>query len=234
MIKMTAILMGLGLVACGGGDETTNTATTTTSTTETTTTTSTTGTTTTTNTSSTTGTTTTTTTPTTSTGGETYNPYTSYEGWETMDYEGYGYLFHMAWTISGTPIEMMSSDCENCLFMFDVSGDINEKETWGYSLSYANSGYGYSSDLGGNGESWVNNYYGNYYWWGYASIAEIPASGSTPCTTSTTTSTTTCTSTTTTGTEMAALQFNYWYGYIDYPYGGAYYTYWQYGDLVVE
>ena len=31
-----------------------------------------------------------------------------------------------------------------------------------------------------------------------------------------------------------AMKFNYWYGYVDYYYAGAYYTYWHYGDVTVQ
>lgn len=136
------------------------------------------------------------------------NPYTTYEGTETMDYEGYGDVFHMDWDIQGSPVTLMNIACENCVFMFEVTGTLDVADSWGYDpLDYFDATYGYSTDMLGNGESWVMNYYGSYYWWGYASF---------------------------TATKAADWKFNYWYGYVDYPYNDSYYTYWQYGDVTVE
>lgn len=141
-----------------------------------------------------------------------YNPYTAYEGWQTLDYEGYGYLYHMKWDISGTPVEWMDAACANCEFMFDVTGVADKKESWGknsFGGIYYDARYGYSSNFLAAGESWVRSYYGAYYWWGYASLAVDAA-------------------------DEDAMKFNYWYGYVDYYYAGAYYTYWHYGDVTVQ
>ena len=61
--------------------------------------------------------------------------------------------------------------------------------------------YGYSSDFKGYGGTWIYDYGGAYYSWGYG--------------------------------DFDGAVFNYWYGYVDYPYsynGSIYYlTYYQYG-----
>jgi hypothetical protein len=229
-----------GLVACGGDTEETTTGTTSETTTET-------GTTYTTYTTPTTTTGTTSTTSTTTTTEPTPAAYTMYEGWETMDFDqsDFGFAaYSMRWDISGTPLSIDSS-CTNCEFMFAVTGTVDAKAST-ETYDYFNADYGYSSDFDGNGETWVMNYYGSYYWWGYASLTEMGGGDGAGCTDTTTTtgtsSTTTCTtptSTTTTTTEPAtAYRFNYWYGYEDYAYtyGGVngYLTYYQFGNVTVQ
>ena len=65
--------------------------------------------------------------------------------------------------------------------------------------------YGYSGDYDTYGASLIFEYYGGYYWWGYASFSGSP------------------------GTPA---DFTYWYGYTDYLYSSAYY--YQYGLVTVQ
>jgi hypothetical protein len=143
------------------------------------------------------------------------NPYTSYEGWESFDYNdgSYGageYNCQLVWDLSGSAVNPIEGDCENCEFAFDVSYSLRDASyvyddgTCDYYglLGGASGTYGYSNGFGSYGASWVFSYYGSYYWWGYGDF-----SGST---------------------------FTYWYGYKDYPYGSAYYSYYQYGSIDVQ
>ena len=147
------------------------------------------------------------------------NKYTSFEGWESFDYNNgtYGkgeYNCQLVWNLSGTPINPMLEDCENCEFMFDVTYTLDTEFSYddkdgtclggGDGSSFG--AYGYSSEFEGYGGSWVTNYYGTYYWWGYG--------------------------------EFDGAQFKYTYGYVDYPYdyyGTTYIlTYYQYGLIDVQ
>jgi hypothetical protein len=169
-----------------------------------------------------------------------------------FDQSDFGFAaYAMKWTISGTPLSV-DSNCYNCEFMFAVTGTVVDEEST-ETYDYFNADYGYSSDFDGQGESWVMNYYGSYYWWGYATLTEMgggdgsgctdttttgTSTGTTTCTTTTTTTTKGTTTTTTTTEPATAYRFNYWYGYEDYAYtyGGVngYLTYYQFGNVIVQ
>ena len=118
------------------------------------------------------------------------------------------YNCNVFWDLSSTsPIDPMDSTCTNCEFMFDVTYTYNKvasADDGTCGLGDTTGTYGYSSSFGGYKDSWVFEYYGGYYWWGYASF------------------------------DSKVGQFNYWYGYEDYPYNSNYYTYYQYGDILVK
>ena len=143
------------------------------------------------------------------------NPYTNYAGWESLDYNNgtYGageYNCQLVWDYdSSSPVAEMSADCENCVFMFDVSYTLRDADyvyddgtCLGGGDGSSSGTYGYSSSYGAYGPSWMFDYYGSYYWWGYADTFAEP-------------------------------QFTYYYGYKDTYYNGVYYTYYQYGSAQV-
>ena len=122
------------------------------------------------------------------------------------------YNCELAWDLSSSsPVDPMDSACTDCEFMFDVTYtyDTSVSSDDGtcayYGLTGDTSGtYGYSTDFDGYGDSWVFEYYGSYYWWGEGAF------------------------------DSKKGTFQYWYGYEDYYYGSAYYTYYQYGDVLVK
>ena len=143
------------------------------------------------------------------------NNYSSYEGWESFDFNDGSYPAgefncQIVWDLSGTPINPIDGDCENCEFMFDVTYTLRNESyvyddgTCEYYGLFADSygSYGYSSDFDGYGAAWVYSSYGTYYWWGTGSFSSN--------------------------------SFMYYYGYTDYPYKSYYYSYYQYGDIVVK
>ena len=145
------------------------------------------------------------------------NPYTSFEGWESLDY-GFtlaagDYNCQLVWDVSGTPVNPIDADCDNCEFMFDVSYSMQDEPyvfddgtCAKYGLDTPDGTYGYSSDLDGYGPAWVFDYYGAFYWWGYG--------------------------------DFSGSDFTYWYGISDYPYSyngsNYYYTFYQYGLVTVQ
>ena len=109
------------------------------------------------------------------------NPYSSYDGWESWDYGHpyYGggttsgdYNFQLVWFTSGSAVATL---CDGCEFVFDVVGayDAGVSVDDGLAAKYGLDTdfewtYAYTDDYYGYGGAWLFEYYGTYYWNGYA------------------------------------------------------------------
>ncbi|MFT5680621.1 MAG: hypothetical protein ACI8RZ_001527 [Myxococcota bacterium] len=106
--------------------------------------------------------------------------YTSYEGWESYDYNNGTYPAgeyncQLVWDLVGSPVTPIDSGCDNCEFAFDVTYTYRDADytyddgTCG--TDGASGTYAYSGDFDGYGGSWVFDYYGTFYWWGYGAFS---------------------------------------------------------------
>ena len=143
------------------------------------------------------------------------NPYTSYEGWESFDYNDGSYPAgsfncQLVWDLSGNSVNPIDGDCENCEFMFDVTYTL---QTASYVYDDGTCDYyGLVGDSFGT-YGYSSDFDGYGASWVYSSYGAYYWWGS---------------------GYWDGSNFGYVYGYKDYYYGGAYYSYYQYGAITVQ
>lgn len=142
------------------------------------------------------------------------NPYHRYVGRERFDFgsampEEGATNCHLEWDLSGVALDPISDSCDDCVFIFEMTYTIDSTAT---SDDGTCEYYGLvDNKTGYYGYSSSFGDYGQAWVFSYYGVYYWWGYA-----------------------ELLDDQFSYQYGYIDYPYGAGYYTYYQYGVGVVE